>query len=211
MHLPDAAKMLQVSEMTIRRDIAASGGRLVCLGGYVVRGPFDCDVAPTNRLPNGLDSALDLGIELLADGDTIFVDSGEALATFANRLPSHIALTVVCYSLDVATALRHKPNVRMVLLGGHYMHDTAALSSREGIATLRTLCINKAFMSADGADPARGVTCAHFYEATVKKLAMANAVERHLIVRSTRFGRIGSIYFARLSDFDSVISDLPSA
>jgi DeoR family transcriptional regulator, deoxyribose operon repressor len=208
-HLTDAAKMLQVSEMTIRRDVAASGARLVCLGGYVVRGPFDCDAASANRSPNGMDSVLDLGIALLAHGDTIFLDSGEALATFAQRLPSQIALTVVCYSLDVATALRHKPNVRMVLLGGHYMQDTATLSSGEGIATLRTLCINKAFMSADGADPARGVTCAHFYDATIKQLAMANAVERHLIVHSTRFGRIGPICFARLSDFDSVISDLP--
>src|ERR1700732_5356758 len=30
--LRDAARMLSVSEMTVRRDIAASTGRLVCLG-----------------------------------------------------------------------------------------------------------------------------------------------------------------------------------
>jgi DeoR family deoxyribose operon repressor len=208
MHPTDAAKMLQVSEMTIRRDIAASGARLVCLGGYVVRGPFDCDTASANRSPNGMDRALDLG-RLLTGGNTIFLDSGEALATFAQRLPSQMALTAVCYSLDVASALRHKPNVRMVLLGAHYMQDTATLSGSEGIATLRRLCINKAFISADGADPTRGVTCAHFYDATIKQLAMANAVERHLIVHSTRFGQVGSIRFARLGDFASVISDLP--
>src|ERR1700754_3995331 len=35
-HLKDAAQLLNVSEMTVRRDLAASDAALVCLGGHVV-------------------------------------------------------------------------------------------------------------------------------------------------------------------------------
>ena len=37
LHLKDAAKLLNISEMTVRRDLAASSdATLACLGGYVV-------------------------------------------------------------------------------------------------------------------------------------------------------------------------------
>lgn len=36
LRLRDAASRLGVSEITIRRDIAADGERLSCLGGYII-------------------------------------------------------------------------------------------------------------------------------------------------------------------------------
>src|SRR3569833_3188437 len=39
-HLSDAAKLLNVSEMTVRRDLASDGATLACLGGYVMDTSF---------------------------------------------------------------------------------------------------------------------------------------------------------------------------
>ena len=36
LHLKDAAQLLNVSEMTVRRDLTSSDATLACLGGYVV-------------------------------------------------------------------------------------------------------------------------------------------------------------------------------
>lgn len=38
-HLREAAEMLNVSEMTIRRDLSAGSGPVQLLGGYIVRNP----------------------------------------------------------------------------------------------------------------------------------------------------------------------------
>lgn len=38
-HLRDAAEILNVSEMTIRRDLGTEPGSLVLLGGYIVKDP----------------------------------------------------------------------------------------------------------------------------------------------------------------------------
>lgn len=38
-HLRDAAQMLDVSEMTLRRDLSSDSGNVVLLGGYIVMNP----------------------------------------------------------------------------------------------------------------------------------------------------------------------------
>jgi DeoR family deoxyribose operon repressor len=67
--------------------------------------------------------------------------------------------------------------------------------------------INKAFLSAGGVDEARGVTCWNFHEVAIKQAAMASAVERHLVVDSSKFGKVKAVRFSQLDDFDSVITE----
>lgn len=38
-HLRDAAEMLNVSEMTIRRDLVSCASSVILLGGYIVKDP----------------------------------------------------------------------------------------------------------------------------------------------------------------------------
>jgi DeoR family deoxyribose operon repressor len=60
----------------------------------------------------------------------------------ARQIPGETSLTVVCHSIDVANVLRQKTIVRIVLLGGHYAHNSATFVSDESIAMLRNLRIN---------------------------------------------------------------------
>jgi DeoR family deoxyribose operon repressor len=207
-HLRDAARILGVSEMTVRRDIAASTGRLVCLGGYVVRGPLTLNATSTTSLKQTtVSETLRSVVKHLADGETVFIDSGEPLSMLARQIPGEMSLTVVCHSIDVASVLRQKPNVRIVLLGGHYAHNSATFFSDDSIAMLRNLRINTAFISASGFDEVRGAFCNHFLDATVKRIAITGSVESHLIVNAGKFGKVDPIWFARLDDFTSIITD----
>lgn len=47
-HLRDAATILNVSEMTIRRDLASDTGSVVLLGGYIVKNPQKTPITATN-------------------------------------------------------------------------------------------------------------------------------------------------------------------
>jgi DeoR family deoxyribose operon repressor len=200
--LRDAATLLGVSEMTVRRDIASSAA-FGCFGGHVV-GP---DHAPSTIAQVDGDkrdvfsqarlAASKAATKRLIDDDTLF----------ARLIPFDIHLTVVCYSLDVAAILRHKPNVRMILLGGVYVPSSDSFSSDESLEILRRIGINRAFMSADGVDAARGVTCCNFHEATIKQVTMASAVACHLVVDTSKFGAIRAVRFAQLDDFDSVFTE----
>jgi DeoR family deoxyribose operon repressor len=99
------------------------------------------------------------------------------------------------------------PNVRMILLGGVYVPSSDSFTGDESLEMLRRMGINKAFISAGGIDETRGVTCWNFHEVALKQAAMDNAVERHLVADSSKFGIVKAVRFSQLGDFDSIITE----
>jgi DeoR family transcriptional regulator, deoxyribose operon repressor len=213
MHLRDAATLLGVSEMTVRRDIAANPARFTYLGGYIVSAD-DVPNAAGYSLEQEKDhfaqakaQASAHAVKLVAENDTVFLDCGTTLAAFARLIPPELQITAVCYSLNVAEILRRMPNVRMILLGGVYVPSSDSFSGEESLEMLRRMGINKAFISAGGIDPARGVTCWNFHEVAIKQAAMASAVERHLVADASKFGAVKAWRFSQIEDFDSIITE----
>jgi DeoR family transcriptional regulator, deoxyribose operon repressor len=98
-------------------------------------------------------------------------------------------------------------NVRMILLGGVYVASSDSFSGDESLEMLRRMGINKAFISAGGIDATRGVTCWNFHEVAMKQAAMASAVERHLVVDTSKFGVVKAWRFSQMNDFDSIITE----
>jgi DeoR family transcriptional regulator, deoxyribose operon repressor len=213
LHLREAASLLGVSEMTIRRDVAANRDQFAYLGGHIVSA---ADVAGGEGyvLDQEADShaeakaaACARALSLIAPEDTIFLDCGTTIPYLAEKLPDDIPLTVVCYALNVANRLAAKPNVRMILLGGLYHVSSATFGGPDAVETMSRFGINKAFVSAGGVDRARGVSCSHFHEVPIKKAAIATALESHLVVDASKIGRVRPAVFAALSDFRFIISE----
>jgi DeoR family deoxyribose operon repressor len=213
MRLRDAASLLGVSEMTVRRDIAASPGKFTYLGGYIVSAtdvPNNAGYSleeEQDHFAQAKAEASSIAAGLIVSNETIFIDCGTTLTTLARLISAETNVTVVCYSLNVAEILRRKPNVRMILLGGVYVPSSDSFSGEESIEVLRRMGINKAFLSAGGVDPARGVTCWNFHEVALKQAAMASAVESHLVVDSSKFGVVKAVRFSQIDDFDSIITE----
>lgn len=215
MHLRDATALLGVSEMTVRRDIAASPDQFTYLRGYIVSA---ADVQNKNSAGYSLELEKDhfaqakaeasaIAAGLIVENETIFIDCGTTLTPLARLIPADLHVTVVCYSLNVAEILRRKPNVRMILLGGVYVPSSDSFSGDESLDMLRRMGINKAFVSAGGVDDTRGVTCWNFHEVAIKQAAMESAVERHLVVDSSKFGVVKAVRFSQIGDFDSIITE----
>lgn len=212
LRLRDAAALLDVSEMTVRRDLAASRDAFRYLGGHILRQPpgtrdrYDIDAERVAHL-RGKVAASAHAATLVEDGDAIFVDCGTTLPHLVRRIPESMRLTVVCYSLEVAALLASRPRVRLILLGGLYHPSSASFASDESLALLAKVGINKAFISAAGVHPTRGVSCMHFHEVPVKEAAMASAMTRHLVVDASKFGKVKPAVFARVDAFDSIVTD----
>ena len=214
LHLRDAAELLNVSEMTVRRDVTACSDLFSFLGGYLlVRDSADgiqpryvLDEEARQHAP-GKVAACARAATLVEDGDTIFVDCGSTLPHLASRIPRDVRATAVCYSLNAANILCANPNLRVVLLGGLWHPSSASFASEENIALLDNLGINKAFISAAGVDGRRGASCVHFHEVAIKQAAMARSVASYLVVDSSKFGRVKPAFFAPLSSFDAIITD----
>ncbi|MCA1367071.1 DeoR family transcriptional regulator [Bradyrhizobium sp. BRP14] len=213
LHLKEAAALLGVSEMTIRRDVADNPGLFGYLGGHIVPAaeiegdaPYELGRAADSHAAAKREACVHAAKHIRPD-ETIFIDCGTTLEYLVDLIPENYSITAVCYSLNAAERLTHKPNVRIVMLGGVYHPSSASFSGGSGLDTLDQLGINVAFLSAAGVDPARGATCVHFHEVPVKQKAISRARESYLVVDKSKIGRLKPAFFAPLSDFRSVITE----
>ena len=218
LRLRDAAELLGVSEMTVRRDLTALPSRLACLGGYVFRveaagsAPrYALDAENASHIQPKQEAAR-RAAAVVEPEDTIFIDCGTTMPHLATALPSG-HLTVVCYALNIAEIVCRRPDTQVVLLGGLYYPSSVTFYGEETLGQLRRLAIAKAFISAGGVDFERGVSCSHFHEVPVKQAAMSRARHSYLVADSSKFGQIRPAAFARLDAFERVFTDdgLPAA
>lgn len=210
--LSEAARLCGVSEMTIRRDVAASEGAMTFLGGRLVMAK-DPQFAPLYDLNKQQDSRAreklrlcHRAVDFIEDGDSLFIDCGTTLMPLAGLLDKFSQLTVVTYALNVANAVSQLANVRLVVLGGLFHSSSSSFESDEIVSAIRRLGINKAFISAAGVHPEKGVSCFHFHEVVPKQAAISNAGQRFLVVDSSKFGAIRPAFFGTLDQFDIIIT-----
>ncbi|QJQ96153.1 MULTISPECIES: DeoR/GlpR family DNA-binding transcription regulator [Halomonadaceae] len=216
-HLSEAARLCGVSEMTIRRDVAASEGRMTFLGGRLVMAD-NPQFAPVYDLDEQQSShylskhrLCQCAATFIEPGDTLFIDCGTTLIPLISSLAGLRELTVVTYALNVANAVGRLPNVRLILLGGIYHGSSQSFGSDEMYAAVARLGINKAFISAGGVHAQRGVSCFHFHEVAPKQAAIDTAMQTILVVDASKFGVVRPAYFAHLDAFDVVVTDAEGA
>jgi DeoR family deoxyribose operon repressor len=141
----------------------------------------------------------------LQDGDTIFIDCGTTMQSLAEVLPEGLSLSVICYSMNVAALVTQRPATQVMLMGGLYHPSSQSFSSEEGLAYLRKLGINKAFISAGGVHAARGASCSNFHETAIKQAAIATAVESILVVDASKLDSLKPAFFAELDAFSKIV------
>ncbi|MGC6342664.1 DNA-binding transcriptional repressor DeoR [Bisgaard Taxon 45] len=216
LHLRDAAEMLNVSEMTIRRDLVSCASSVILLGGYIVKDPkmhghrgyriFEQQEKHTaEKMYLGK-----LAASLIEEGDVVFFDCGSTIPFIATHIDDGLKFTALCCSINAFLALQDKPNCELILCGGHYSRHNAFLNNIQRHSELEMICTNKAFISAAGVDIKQGVTCFNFDEAKAKQKAMAKTQQAFLLVDHSKFNQVEQAYIAELSAFDMVICDQPA-
>lgn len=212
-HLREAAEMLKVSEMTIRRDLSVGSGPVQLLGGYIVRNPqgrgrLDYHIFEhqgkniAEKMRVGKDAAA-----LVQEGDVVFFDCGSTIPFVASQIDPSIKFTALCCSINVFLALKDKPNCDLILSGGRYSRHNAFLNPIQRTSELDALCTTKAFISAAGIHIKYGVTCFNFEEAKAKQLALDKTQQSILVIDHSKFGVVEQAYIANLADFDFVVCD----
>ena len=212
LHLREAALHLDVSEMTVRRDLAASPELFSYLGGYIL--PAGSERASTYRLDAEFDAHVEAkeaagraAAALVEPDDTIFIDCGTTTPRMIEHLPVTGRLTVITYAMNIASRLAGRPNTSLILLGGLFHASSQSFSGDEALRSLERLGISKAFISAGGVHAQHGVTCSNFHEVPVKQAALARAAAAYLVVDKSKIDKIKPASFARREQFARLITE----
>lgn len=214
LHLKQAATLLGVSEMTVRRDLNAEPTSVMLLGGYVVNEPKNGNIAryfvsdQQNQHVTEKQAAGRLAAELVEAGDTLFFDCGTTIPFIIDAIDDELPFTAVCYSLNTFLALQEKPAARVILCGGEFHPDSAIFTPLTHQSELDHICPNKGFFSAAGIDLKLGATCFNIAELSLKHRALAQSQRAILVADSSKFDRVRPARIGALAQFDTLITDV---
>jgi len=210
------AKQLSVSQATIYRylsELERDGLIRKEYGGVTLQKPaldgIDFDYQ-SRRLEHPVEkqAIAARAAALVKSGDTLIIDSSTTCLAFAQQLAraSLRDITIVTNSARIVLAMRHKPEYRLICTGGTYLarHDTLVGSPAEEFVA--NVTANKCFVSAQGVTP-QACTDADPADVRVKRLMLARATTKVLLVDGSKFGRSTTFTVAAPAELDVLVTD----
>lgn len=206
------AEQLGVSTMTIRRDLQKlSEQGLVARqhgGAFLpeeMRGEKDYGVKKSTNVDIKKQIARK-ALELVKDGDTIFLDNGTTTYEIAALLHSRYNITVLTGDIQIATLLL-KTDVRLVLVGGVVQNQTGCVVSGDARDFIRRFRVSKTFLAAPSIDKHWDVLTPTVDKAYYKQAAISIATETYLVADSSKFDGVSFSRICNLRDLSGVITD----
>jgi len=217
-NIKDLSKKLEVSEMTIRRDLRElSKENIVTLipGGAVLKRnpPFD-----TSEEKYLIKTAKSLMLEekikicrkaasFIKPDDVIIIDAGSTTENLPKFIPENIPLTIICYALNILFNVYENNNWKLIFPGGYFHSNTLMFESPEGVEMIKKIRANTSFVAGGGISEKLELTTPTSYEKETKRAIIESSHKKILMVDSSKFGKIKISHFADLTDFDIVITD----
>ena len=162
--------MLDVSEMTVRRDLETLKARNVILDipGAAVLNPqrksgMDEEYyhlsAATRTHKKEKERIGRYAASLIQPEDCVIIDNGSTVEYLADNIPRDIQLTIVTYNLNILNKIYTNPNISIIFGGGYFHPDTMSFEAQESIQMIENVRATKVFVSAAGVHDQMGVTC----------------------------------------------------
>lgn len=210
------AQTLNVSEMTVRRDLdqlAHQGELHKVHGGARLAAPGSASEEPgflrKSRLHQAQKSAVARAAAAFAKpGMSVFINSGTTTFALARELRTIEELTVVTNSPRIAQVFEDRPATgsQIVMLGG-VRTPSDALVGPLAVRSLETLHADVCFMGVHGFDLEAGLSTPNMLEAQVNGMFLEQAHRGVVVADSTKWGTVGLYSFAPLDAVDDLITD----
>lgn len=208
------AEKLQVSSMTVRRDIEdmVSMQMLQWGGGGVIKLPESLFVDPgyTKRQLSNRRKKIAIAreaIKLVNDGMMIGIDASTTTLELASLLLKVNDIIVVTNSLLVPQALASHPTATVEVAGGCLRSTAFSTVGARACKLISRYSYDVVFLSVNAVDPTYGLTDTSAEEIDTKYSFLENAKQRILLADSGKFGVRSLCRCCGLDEIDVVITD----
>ena len=211
-HVGELARALDVSEMTIRRDIRGlerDGFVRRTYGGATAHITKSLDIAFNARALHHTREKRRIGMRathLLGDARVVFVGIGTTAEQFARFLPVQPGLVVVTPSLPTASLLGTRP-VDVTALGGSVRRDELTCVGPAAAATLARFRFDLAVIGAAGLSARWGLTELDDADAEIQRLAIERAARVVVIADGSKIGAAANAVVAEAGLIKTLVTD----
>lgn len=202
----DLSLQFNVSQITIRRDIAAlvdKGSLYKIYGGVSALTSIGPLLVLNNVEIKGQQIIPKIAAALVNDGDTIFLDEGEAIPLMVPFLDLKNNITIITNNIFVLNATLQNYDLNVICFGGKLQQATNSFVGNSG----QNFHCRKAFISAESVSIEYGIGNSNFYSGITKRLAIENSDIAYLVVDSASFSEQSYNIFAKLNVFSGIVSD----
>lgn len=210
------AASLNVSEMTIRRDLdklETEGKIRRTHGGAITEKRTQIELnfrSRQLRQSDQKDIIAKLAVDLIQPGQSIFMDAGTTILAMAKKLkmdqkPKN--LRIITNSLAIQSEFMNEPLIEVITTGGKILPHTLSLVgplAQENIASMR---FDWAFLGTGGIDLQRGLTHSTMEEIPIKQAAADSAIKVVVLADHTKFGYNALSLFMPNDKVDVIVTD----
>jgi len=208
----ELSKRMNVSPMTIRRDLALLENEKQVLrvsGGAVLLKPLITETPFSTK--EGIRSEqkkliAEKAISFVHDGQTILLDSGTTTLEIAKLLKQKQNITVITNDIKIAGELMVS-DLKVILTGGELQKDVGALFGPQSIALLKEINVDIFFLGAHAIDIKAGVTAPTFEKSKIKQHMVDAAEVTYLVADSSKLHRKAFSKVCDLSSLSGFITD----
>ena len=171
--IPHTARLLGVSEVTLRRDLAALAAEGLVERGYGrVAAVEDSDQSKISTIPESIQRISQMAAQFVADGDIIFVNTSRTALHMLRYIEAE-NVTVITNNV-LATTVPHRSDMTLILTGGEVRYPKYAMVGDVAQKTIQSIRANKAFLGCSGLSVDKGVTTEFFAEVGVNSKMLQN-------------------------------------
>ncbi len=209
----DLSERLDVSEVTIRKDLSAleNQNKLYRTHGRAIPiSPYIGDRHINEKEKQAVQEKRLIGkaaAALVNEQDSILIASGTTILYMAKELVEKKNITVISASVSASSMLSQNKEINVVQLGGVVRESSVSVVGSFAEDMLKYFNCSLLFMGADGVDLDFGITTTNMMEANLNRMMMNTSQQTVLLVDSSKFGKKGFSKICDIKDVDRIITD----
>jgi len=148
-------------------------------------------------------------LEFIKIGDSIFLDSSTTVYALSNEIRRSTLsnITILTNQMRIVLDFEIEPNYTTILTGGKLRIGTFSLVGPVTELFLKTVSVDKAFLSVRGIDNNGTLFDPDLEELAVKKHAIEASKEVNVLVDSTKLGKTSLVQLTNIDNITRIITD----
>ena len=207
------SKMFDVSEVTIRNDLAQLEKKNILIrarGGALKIDPVGIDYHISEKDKINIKAKRLIGSKathFVNEGDTIMIDSGTTAMEFVRNLDNKMSLTVITNALNIANRFFDNNNINVIIPGGFLRNKSFSLIGTSAEKSVRNYYCDKLFLGVDGLDINYGLSTPNIEEAhfNIAMIEMSNQVI--VLADSSKIGKRSLAFICPISKINILVTD----
>lgn len=211
--IPKLAKAFNVSEMTIRRDLAElerDGHVQRTYGGAISTEKMVFEFDHRQRHQSYLNEKQAIAraaVKMVQPGQRLLLDTGTTVLELALLLRGMDNVTVITPSLAIASTLQFAERIQTILLGGIIRPGSANLYGGLTAQNLELFHADLAFVGADGIDLEGNIYNSDIELAQLDRKMLRQAGKVYILADSSKIGQVSLIRNGSLREVAGLITD----